>query len=174
MCNIKIERKDGFLLTTSQVVFSTSYWVHLYDSVESGGADISVQQLEKLLPMQIQKMAGISTDWLLCEKCMGTLDSFFVERKKVFSDKDWRTVGLEQPGEKVTTSPWSSGPADWKHTGSVAVKAWEMKFGKKPNVSNLAIYKSLKDEAVKNSKAEKNKEKNDDLKNSLRTSAMVI
>ena len=158
MCNKEIKREDGYLLITSQVVFSTRYWSHLYDNIESGGASISIQQLEKLLPMQIQKMAGMSTDWLICENCMGILDSSFMQRKEVLPEQDWRTVDLEQPYKKVTTSPWSSGPTDLTRTGTAAVKAWEMKFGKKPNVSNLAIMVSLTEGAVKDYYAEKKTE----------------
>jgi len=161
ICNKELRQEDGYLLTTSQVVLSTRYWEHLYDLVESGETPISIQQLEEFLPMQIQKMAGMSTDWLLCEKCIGSLDSSFVERKEVIPDKDWRTIDLEHALNKVTNSPWPSGPADWTLTGEVAVKAWEVKFGKKPNESILAQIVSLRDQAIKDLEVEKETEQND-------------
>jgi hypothetical protein len=47
ICYKVIKREDGYLLTTSQVVFSERYWKFIYDLFESSASPISVQQLEK-------------------------------------------------------------------------------------------------------------------------------
>jgi hypothetical protein len=100
-------------------------------------------------------MAGMSTDWLICEYCMGILDSSFEQRKEVLRDRDWQKFNLEQPGNELSDSHWSSGPADFKSTYEVATNAWKRKYGKKPNISDFALIKSFRDQFAKDSEQRK-------------------
>jgi hypothetical protein len=111
--NILEDFKDGYVLTTTQVTTSETYWEFAFTHQWSP-ADRLYPEGKGLLSLVMQQ-AGHETGWLVCEDC---IQLFNVDRKvaKDYAKRAWRH-------RKDPNWPPGGGPADPVLVALAAAKA---------------------------------------------------
>jgi len=117
VCNKNITWKDGYVLTTRQVVTSNTYWENTFKGPWSylHGMDPD----GSTLAMLVQQQAGQSTGWLVCESCSS---NFSFDKAKAKAE-----------AEKQNSNPPGSGPAPMREAATAASAVWKRLYGSSPS-----------------------------------------
>lgn len=156
VCNADIVAADGYRLTTSEVVTSESYWMHLLESQQQLMTRLGItDEPADQLPIMIRECVGQTSTWLICEECS---EFFYFDRDtaRCNSTKDIQPIDGEAPGQEDSHGPrrglygrlrtWlksqkssSQGVLDQidrDRCALAAARAWKRVFGQWPSTVN--------------------------------------
>lgn len=118
ICSKPTDRKQGYILSTSQVVYDPGYWKRAFTLRPA-----TAEQVERALPGLIRQMSSSESDWIVCEECMATLKA---DRSRPARDFQDYVKSGKRPSLPET------GPADPNRAALVASGAFEAMFGRRP------------------------------------------
>jgi hypothetical protein len=134
ICSKEMSSNEGYILTTTQVVLSPGYWRRMFRLLEAGAAGNTRDQAEAALPQFVQRVAGSTTDWMVCEECMNFLDIDHKTPRKYFVEYASTGRAPSIPG---------SGKTDLTRVTQVAVNVFETMYGRKPNVTSASVAQAI-------------------------------
>jgi len=117
ICNKKMEWKDGYILTTSQVTTKEAYWEQMLKD--------AYPYMHKMDPtgdnyaMLVRQMAGQASRWLVCESCSRFFD-FDHDKAKLYA----REQNADPPG---------AGAAKYDLAAQAAANVWKKLYGSRPS-----------------------------------------
>ncbi len=102
ICDTKVSRPNGYLLTTREVVSTPNYWQHYYQYHKDEFAFMGVNSYRDFCHNTLlrtsccQALAGQRTPWIVCDKC---ISMFNADRKKTrnYAKKWWESSRTFQP-----------------------------------------------------------------------------
>ncbi len=118
ICSKAMKRGQGYILSTSQVVYDPGYWKRAFKLLPN-----TAEQVERALPGFLRQMSSSESDWVVCEDCMAFLKADRSKAAKHFQD-------YAKTGKRPSLQ--DTGPADSGRAAFVASGAFEAMFGRRP------------------------------------------
>ena len=119
ICDVILDRADGYCLSTEKIVISESCWRHLFARLKRGWEHLQLDERQQvaLFTETVNHRANSMTPWLVCENC-----SEFV----VFDRHKARSCAISG------ADPEGNGPVESGECVMFAAMAWEHVFDRWP------------------------------------------
>ena len=127
VCDKEMNYKDGYVLSTNQVVTTKAYWKFVLTHQWAYFHELDPD--DPTLAITIERQTNQSTGWLVCEKC-STLFDFD------------RGVGKNH-AQMHSTAPPGNGPANPQLVESAAASVWMELYGKYPQLNKMFYFQQM-------------------------------
>lgn len=119
ICDVSLNRRDGYYLPTRKIVVSEAFWRHNYEELKKLAQPLGFDERRQLsmFGASLVKSASQETAWLVCETCS---EGFIFDRREA------RSCAVRD------AIPDNNGPVDPSACVMFAAPEWEYVFGSWP------------------------------------------